>query len=61
MKIVLDEVEPSGAFCADDGADERRVKRERGKKDSGEKKDDEVVDGDGGEGVRVKMVGTTER
>lgn len=59
---MLDEVEPSGAFCADDGPDDRRVKREKGKNDSGEKKDGEVVvDGDGGEGVRVKMVGTTER
>lgn len=54
VKMVLDELEPGGEFCADAGFDERRrVKRDKGKKENGEKKDEEVVDGDEGEGVRV--------
>lgn len=54
MKIVFVEVEPSGVFCVESGADDsRRVKRDNGKKENGEKKDEEVVDGDEGEGVRV--------
>lgn len=55
VKIVLDEVEPGGEFCADDGFDWRRVNRERGKKENGEKKDEEVVDGDEGEGEGVRV------
>lgn len=54
VKIVLDEVEPSGVFCVDAGVDDwRRVKRDSGKYENGERKDEEVVDGDEGEGVRV--------
>lgn len=51
---MLDEVEPSGEFCVDGGVDDwRRMKRDSGKYENGEKKDEEVEDGDEGSGVRV--------
>ncbi len=61
VMIVLEEVEPGGRLLVVAGPSEDRS-RDKGKKENGEKNDGEegraVV---GGDGVRVYIVGTTER